>query len=428
MAVMIALSGCSSTSAPIPEQPIPSSPAQTEVTTVTPSPIYTQPPTKAFTPSVTNTSKPKVELTSSSNPTPTLLPYTPSLSSLQIINRTNVAQIVPIWRYEPKDNRPENWGSLFAFSPDSKTIALAVDDHIEFVSIETGQVIQKFFLDDDNLFPKGWTPEIQSLAFSPGGKQLAALTWVGPVLWDVTTGKGLWTVNWGKIESSEIFTSMAFSPGGDMLITTSITAESATRFWSTKTGEMVKALDAPNQHEVVFNADGTRMYTVDRLDWIWTWDTSSWEVINIPNAPVEDPITISISPNGKVIAVNSGWNDAEDGEFTTELYLAEDWKRLGRFVPSSEKFEYYGPTRLKPSFNLDGGILAFAIGEAELDQPRKRPYKVELWNTSLMNRIAILDEQFPTPITQACFSPDGRLLVARSENGTAVFWGIPTLQ
>lgn len=435
LTVMLILHGCSSVQSPTPKQAMSSSPTQSRVATETLSPTDTQKPEITARPSLTMTREQKEDLSSRITQTPTLLPYTPaptpnppSLSKLQIINRTNVGQMVPVWRYEPKDNRPENQGDTFAFSPDGKTIAFSVGDHAELVDIEQGKTVQTYSL--DHLLPDWATQKVYSLAFSPGGKRLAGLTEMGIVLWDVSSEKPLWITE--KEEGSfEAFTKMVFSPGGDVIVTTSIFAGSNIRVWSSETGKQIKALGMNNQLDAVFSPDGSRLYTIDRLDdIIRVWDAQTWKQLNSPNVK-GGLVKFTLSPNGKMVAVNSEWNG--DGEDVTSLYLLDGWKALGLLMTRFDNFVLngtptvsyspIGPTRIETSFNRDGGILALAIATYELGS---RPDHIELWDTSSLKLIASLDETFSTPITWVAFSPDGRLLAARSENGTAIFWGVPT--
>lgn len=381
---------------------------------------------------MTAASQPTEDLPPALTSTPFLLPYTPEptpeppvLSRLQIINRTNVNQLKLVWRYEPPDNRPETWGGAFAFSPDGKTVALSVGDHVERVDLEQGKTMQTYSL--DHRLPHWATEKVYSLAFSPGGKRLAGLTEAGVVLWDVSSEKPLWVT---KMEegSNEAFTKMVFSPGGDVIVTTSIAYGSDIRVWSTETGEQVRALHRPNQLDAIFNLDGTQLFTVDRLEgFIWAWDTVTWEAVNFSET-TGAYATLTLSPNGKMVAVNSGWNG--DGEDTTTLYLLDGWKCLGSLLTRFDGFilggtpvySTLGPTRIEPSFNRDGGILALAIATNNLGS---RPDHMELWDTASLKLIASLDETFPTPITWGAISPDGRLLAARSDNGTIIFWGVP---
>lgn len=359
------------------------------------------------------------------SPSPTLLSYTPeptpdfpSIDKLATINRTNLPQLQLIGRYEPEHNLEPGDFPRFAISPDGKTLAFTENKNILLWDIEAQNVTRSMVLPENEEYQR--YSEVYELAFRSDGKMLATLSGDGPRMWDVSSGRLLWH---GELPEGAVegFSAMAFSPDGSFLVTVSVGADSDVRLWSTQTGQVLRTLGKWNQMDVAFSPDGEQMFTVDRFDeGILLWDTSTWEIIDrylVGWSPT--PHKIRITPNGLLIAVNFSFLSASIN--LTCLYQIDGWKHLG-CTDEVDLLKFYDTDRTEPGFNADGGIVIFA--DAEEEDYNAPITTVKFWDSLTQQSLLTLHPSLPTSIQQAEFSPDGKLLVIRAENGTAVFWGV----
>lgn len=431
--VFLVLAGCGRAPSRTPEQALPSATEQIEIATATLFPTYTQTPQIIDIPAATRTLEQKNKPLPSISPTPTLLPYTPdpttnppSLSKLQIINRTNVSKLVPVWRYEPSGDSGQTSAMSFDFSSDGKKIVFVEDDHLSLIDLDTSQVVQPFSL--NGISPTGPQSYHGPVLFSPAGNRLAGYTEEGPILWDVSSGELLWKADWSNAAHknslfSDLLTAWAFSPGGDTLVTTSIMAGSDIRVWSTQTGKLIKELGRGNQLDATFSPDGKRLYTADRVsadEAIRIWDTETWQQIGVVSVQGQ-AASIVLSANGERAVVGS--LDQHEGPLTLEIYEVDGWKHIGTI---EDRYDNTGafwqkPIITYPALNRDGGMVAFVTRGFK----GEFPVVIQLWDVANQKRLLNLEGKFPTPIWTVRFSPDGRLLAAQSENGTTIFWGVP---
>ncbi len=422
--VLLVLSGCSTLPASINDLITETSASPTEAAITVPShPTETNSPVKI-------TSTPA--LVQNTLPSPIIEPSstikhekkTPSLSTLQVINRTNINKIVPLWQLESLNGQDEEKPTSFVFHPDGKRIAFLDNNKISLLDLETAKITQIFSMVP--MFAEVSQPKICNWLFSPGGNRLAASTSQGLVLWDVSTGEALWKADSGNAEnySPEIdaagITSIDFSPGGDFLVTTSIQYGSDIRVWSAQTGKLIKEFGQPNQLDASFSPDGTLLYTVDRVsaeEAIRIWDTQTWQQTGVVNIP-RQATRIFISPNGKQIIV--GHMDVDRSTRALELFSLDEWKQLG-LIEDRDPASMYQKEFIAVDFNRDWEIVAFVTAEI-IDETAKQ---VQLWDLANQTHLRDLEDNVSSSLWLVRFSPDGRLLATQSENGITTFWGVP---
>src|SRR5262249_38999239 len=116
----------------------------------------------------------------------------------------------------------------------------------------------------------GIRSQIQSIAFSPDGKLLAtggALYDEAIRLWDVETGKNLWT-----IPDQGYVTSVAFAPDGKSLASGS--TDKTCRMWSVSTGKEISRFvgHQGTVWAVAFSPDGKSLASASADTTILLWD------------------------------------------------------------------------------------------------------------------------------------------------------------
>ncbi len=426
--VMLFTAGCAQQQAPTPTVIV--SPSPEIVPSSSPTPVI-HPPTQAVSTAIstaTPTSTPWISETPTVfayTPEPTPLP--PDMSRLQVINKTNLKQLVPVWRLEPPFPVTTEYGEMSppVFSPDSKQLLIRMNNQAFLMELSTSQILQTYSLDD--LIPKDEQPMISGLTFSPDGKKIAGITRVGPVLWDAVTGKALWKADWtnsGPFGTSkptdELYTGMVFSPDGSIIVTTSVTAYSDIRIWSVKSGRMVKKIGQWNQLAVQFSRDGTRLFTADRMtseEAIMIWDTASWTKIGHVSID-SGAVDLVSSKSGEIMAITSSY---VDGPTSIKLYRVKDWSLIGE-IRDRDHVDYVPNTiTTLPAFDMNGEIIAYTV-----DDIIKGPQPtIKFADINTHQILYNLDYVLPKPVRHLTFSPDGKLLMAQAENGTTLFYGVP---
>ena len=261
---------------------------------------------------------------------------------------------------------------------------------------------------------------------------LAAIVDPGFVVWDVTTGETLWSQ--GPFDA--ILTDLTFSPNNKYLVSTGIWSEGETFVWSVADGSLYRDLNFDQQINAQFSQDGSRLYLVSRGDLpdIAVIDTQTWKMVDFNHD--DDGYdrlghALTFSPNEKLAALVG--NDLSDIIY---LYSTDDWHFFGDirdynyFVDNGTLYpNVYREILASPSFNADGGILAFVAGDAsgDIEQWSMTSWNLEIqfWNPLTQKILLRYPTGLPAPIRIVKFSPDGRLLAAESQNGTILFFGVP---
>jgi len=143
--------------------------------------------------------------------------------------------------------------SQVAFSPDSRQLAggAACGDQVRVVvwDLNTGK------LQHDWRWPKGKDPNstVESLQFSPDGRQLAAAVFrqSAVYLWDLASDQRI-----AELKHDEVY-GLSFSPDGRTLATAGW--DSVVRFWDSGSGTLLHELDVKEGRQ---NDGDLRMYTV----------------------------------------------------------------------------------------------------------------------------------------------------------------------
>jgi WD40 repeat protein len=145
---------------------------------------------------------------------------------------------------------------------------------------------------------------IMCLTFSEDGKSLAGSgisdrVWV----WDVETGRQLLELGG---HGNEYVASVAFSPDGKLLATTTVTANEA-RLWELPAGRQIAALKGHVQGltGVEFSPDGKTLVTVsyDRKVKLWSVSTHQ-ELVTFPFNTAWQAVVAHFTPDGRALAIS----------------------------------------------------------------------------------------------------------------------------
>ncbi|UUU21640.1 nSTAND1 domain-containing NTPase [Streptomyces sp. DSM 40750] len=175
--------------------------------------------------------------------------------------------------------RKDEESSVLAFSPTGDAFATAGgnDEKIRLRDPDTGRV--RITLTDPAGRPTPTRPsdddfimfrQIESMAFSPDGRTLAAGSSDGTVrLWDTATGQLATTLTAGTTEAP---VEVAFSPNGRTLATAA--SDGAVRLWDTATGYTRATLTGHNggPQTMAFSPDGRTLATGDYEGGLRLWN------------------------------------------------------------------------------------------------------------------------------------------------------------
>ncbi|UVK50943.1 TIR domain-containing protein [Mesorhizobium sp. AR02] len=342
-------------------------------------------------------------------------------------------------------------GHLWAagFSPDEKTVVVGGEGGVDFYSVENGQVSSRYAAPD--------LVSVMYVAFSPKGDAILTTDRGGSArIWDVATGKM-------RSELRDISVACircaSFSPDG-RLVAAGGTGSIA--IFDPNTGTVTartRLLDSSTDH-VKFSADGQYLLSgwydgSVRLDRVV--DGSSIEVVGghvggvndidltadaqtfvsggpdgvgriwgrLPFAgssyvPSSNPVTwASYSPNGSTLAVGEMMTGAKFGpegglafyrtherNYQTLTPRHHDQIKLGGFSPDGRRL-----------VTISEGDGVFLRGGQQVLEP---PTMI-LWDVATRRELAVLLGHTDR-INDAVFSPDSKLLVSVSNDGSARLW------
>lgn len=207
-----------------------------------------------------------------------------------------------------------------AFSPDSRLLAVAAYKPLVVWEVETGRQVLSLSGDPAR------DPYFSNLAFSPDGKQLAAIAhaydprtkqWtITVVVWDMTSGALVHELpalqvipKGGGVDNVPV----AFSPDGKLLAAGS---DDGLKLWDTSTWKDVRTLATPmpsSGASATFSADGRWLATSAPGGGVALWQTSTWQIARvIPSGFAHGIAGFALSPDGRWLAAT----EAEDDEKT----------------------------------------------------------------------------------------------------------------
>jgi WD40 repeat protein len=241
---------------------------------------------------------------------------------------------------------------------------------------------------------------IQSVAFSPDGKLLAAGDSNGQIrLLRVEDGQPVFTLQGhGK---NLWLTSVNFSPDGQKLVSGSF--DQTVRLWDVNTGQCIRVFTG---HEswvwsVVYSPQGKTIASASDDKTVRLWDVITGECIRIFTGHTHWIWSVAFSPQGNTLATGSYdrtiklWNISTGECFQTlEGHESSVWS---------------------VDFSPDSQTLA----SGSLD------YTVRLWNIDTgecLNKI----QGHTKEVRAVAFSPDGRTLVSGSYDQTIKLWNVNT--
>ena len=288
-----------------------------------------------------------------------------------------------------------------AISPDGETLATGR----LLWDISTGTLRKDALLDSPEVFLSyTGSTGIKNVSFSPDGKTLAIAEFNRVMLFDVTTGTLLHTIN-GHVGRPQDAESMAFSPDSSLLATGSVfdsLGKGELFLWNVATGQQKKNFieHVGNVYSLSFSPDGKTLAAgID--DTVHLMDAATGEISNTFPRKGRNVYSLSFSPDGKTLATGSDdkvrlW-DVATGTIRTTFDTI---------------FQEHTPNIWSVKFSPDGRTLAASIYNT-----------VHLWDVAT-NDIKTILKGHVDDVYSVNFSPNGNLLTSGSVDGTVLLWEI----
>lgn len=265
---------------------------------------------------------------------------------------------------------------------------------------EENKALQAWLVDKEIKSRHGW---IIATDISPNGELLALGYYdsgdIGII--DIKTGQEILEIKGHK----KMVDALGFSPDGKTIVSASYDGE--VRITSVDDGRLIKHLEDHDEpmiqmSDVLFSPDGNFVLTASHDRTLRIWDAKSGEQIKklISPGAMGFPHAVAFSPDGKTIAFASTDNnsvrlwDIESETIIKEFKGHESWVNT-------------------IAFSRDGSSLLTSVGNL-----------VRLWD--ITSGTAEVFSRNDKTIFSAYFSPDEQMIVAGSEDNTAIVWDIKT--
>jgi WD40 repeat protein len=321
-------------------------------------------------------------------------------------------------------------GTVMAFSPDGKALALACGKRTYLLDAATGEEVHA---------PEGHGEEPRQIVFAPDDKRAVTLAEDRTVcVWETATGRQLHRFTLPGKED-DLLTRMrraaiAFADG-KAVVALADGEKKEVRLWDVATGKLLHRLRGPGDEirSCAFAPDGRRLAVAGREGRILAVDVRAgkalcrltWPALSLDGDVGRGAATVAFAPSGTTLAaggyLDRGDDSARPGQSGIRLWEVATGKEQGVF-PIREGVLQMRPkgARVPPLlaaqvlFSADGRYLA--VGGAG---------SIRLWALPGGQEV----RRFGGPegaLQSACFSPDGKFLAAHTANGQAWLWEVPT--
>ena len=247
---------------------------------------------------------------------------------------------------------------------------------------------------------------VRAVAFSPDGRTLISGQEDSRLsLWDVSTGKRLWSFQTfqDELANQKGVSGVAFSSDGTVIAASLF--DGTLLLVNAASGKILKERRFPQRTwAVAFSSDGRIVASAGRPG-VWLWDTSRVRVASsypVTGENNREFLSVAFNPDGTRLAAGGA-----DGVLS--VWEVASGKSLGRFQVGRA----YGINSV--AFNPDGNALASGNDYGE----------VRIWSVA-DGSSQVIDAGWGNPVRSVVFSPDGRRLAEAGVDGIIRLWELPS--
>jgi WD40 repeat protein len=257
----------------------------------------------------------------------------------------------------------------------------------------------------------GHDQDVQSVAITPDGTKIASGSFDGKIkIWDLKTGELIQTLT-AHSEAGEIISSIAISPDGQTLVSSSNSYGGNIKIWDLSTGLLISTLKAQGVgvSVVAISPDSQLLASGGDDGSIKLWHLALGEELGTFSGHFGRVFSVAFSVNGKFLA-----SGGEDGS----IYLWNLSRIQGKvgfdFQPDRR---FLGHTNMVHSVAFSPDNQRLASGSADKT--------IKLWNVETGEAIATLASHSGGMLSVA-ISPNGQILAGGSLLGRIKLWNLNT--
>jgi RNA polymerase sigma factor (sigma-70 family) len=249
------------------------------------------------------------------------------------------------------------------------------------------------------------------LALTPSGKMLAAAgVWGRCQLWDVASGKPL-----RRLENCrEDIRALAFSPDGKTLAAGC--RDHIVRLWDTATGKERHRFASHDFFltSVVFTLDGTGLLTGSFDGTVRQWEADTGRHVQELGRVNEYVWPLALSPDGRTLAVGTSAN------------ITKQWAPDA--IHAVRLWDLKSGRALEPLRGFEGSVHSVAYSpDGKLLATRNENGPVRIWDTATWKECTRVDEfKEQKGSSEVVFSPDSRWIATSKSNTEVGIWDVAT--
>ncbi|MEH2226107.1 nSTAND1 domain-containing NTPase [Nostoc sp.] len=328
-------------------------------------------------------------------------------------------------------SRPVN---SIAYSPNGKQLASAsADNTIKIWDVSNGQLLKTL---------TGHSSPLNSVTYSPNGQQLASASADNTIkIWDVSSGQLLKTLT----GHSSPVNSVAYSPNGKQLASAS--ADNTIKIWDVSSGQLLNTLRGHSSpvNSIAYNPNGKDLASASADNTIKIWDVSSGQLLKTLTGHSSPVNSVTYSPNGKQLASASADNtikiwDVSSGQLRKTLPGHSSPVNSIAYSPNGQQLASASDNRTIKIWDVSSGqLLKTLIGHSgEVYSVTYSPNGQQLASASAENTIKIWDVSsgqllntltgHSSLVSSIAYNPNGKDLASASADNTIKIWDVSSGQ